>query len=94
MSVFRWRNGKPGTRAKYPGHDPIDELYGQNLQGWDCNCHGTHCAGIAAGLCSGVAKDANIYSLRVLNCSGYGSVLSVCIGIAKATFYHSSNKLR
>jgi subtilisin family serine protease len=38
----------------------------------DCNGHGTHCAGTAAGTTYGIAKGAQITALRVLNCAGSG----------------------
>lgn len=40
----------------------------------DCNGHGTHVAGIVAGTTYGVAKKVHIYSVRVLDCEGKGSV--------------------
>ncbi|NYI77010.1 S8 family serine peptidase [Nocardioides panzhihuensis] len=41
-------------------------------QGNDCNNHGSHVAGIAAGKTRGVAKKANLVSVRILGCDGYG----------------------
>ncbi|RKP19110.1 subtilisin-like protein, partial [Rozella allomycis CSF55] len=38
----------------------------------DCTGHGTHVAGIAAGRNVGVAKQANIMTIRVISCSGVG----------------------
>eukprot|EP00057_Strongylocentrotus_purpuratus_P033423 XP_791363.3 PREDICTED: cuticle-degrading serine protease [Strongylocentrotus purpuratus] len=40
--------------------------------GQDCNGHGTHCAGTVAGNTYGVAKQASVYALRTLSCSGSG----------------------
>ena len=40
--------------------------------GADCNGHGTHVASIAAGRNYGAAKEATIWSYRVLRCDGYG----------------------
>ena len=75
-------------RAHYAGMDSIDELTGSKWKGEDCTGHGTHCAGIAAGRIYGVAKGANIYSLRVLDCNGYGSVLGILKGIDYLIKYH------
>ncbi|XP_071507994.1 aqualysin-1-like [Diadema antillarum] len=40
--------------------------------GDDCNGHGTHCAGTAASKSYGVANEANVLGIRVLNCFGSG----------------------
>jgi subtilisin family serine protease len=47
----------------------------------DCNGHGTHVAGTAAGNVYGVAKQARLYAVRVLNCSGSGTNAQVIAGI-------------
>jgi len=46
----------------------------------DCNGHGTHCAGSAAGLYRGVAVGAELGSVRVLNCGGSGTTANVVAG--------------
>jgi len=46
----------------------------------DCNGHGTHCAGSAAGLDYGVSPQALIKSVRVLNCQGSGTFADVAAG--------------
>eukprot|EP00667_Euglena_gracilis_P011490 EG_transcript_11740 len=43
----------------------------------DCNGHGTHVSGTAAGITVGVAKRAWIVPVRVLDCSGEGSSIAV-----------------
>ena len=43
----------------------------------DCDGHGTHVAGLAAGSTTGVAPQARIISVRVLDCSGDGEVADV-----------------
>ncbi|XP_063969992.1 aqualysin-1-like [Lytechinus pictus] len=49
--------------------------------GVDCNGHGTHCAGTIGGIDYGVAKNANIYGIRVLNCVGSGSFDNIIDGM-------------
>ena len=64
-------------RAHFAGYDAIDELVGTRLQGSDCNSHGTHCAGTVGGKRFGVAKKANLYAARVLDCTGTGAVSGI-----------------
>ncbi|WP_200768031.1 S8 family peptidase [Vibrio nigripulchritudo] len=52
----------------YYGYDFVD----RDANADDCDGHGTHVAGTAAGRTVGVAPSANIVSVRVLNCSGSG----------------------
>ncbi|CAA0110221.1 Extracellular serine proteinase [Zhongshania aliphaticivorans] len=47
----------------------------------DCNGHGTHVAGTAAGATWGVAKGATVHPVRVLGCGGTGSTSGVIAGI-------------
>jgi len=58
-------------------HDPMDDSY---------NSHGTHVAGVIAAELDGagivgVAPDASIYAVKVLDGAGFGSVSSVVSGI-------------
>jgi hypothetical protein len=48
--------------------------------GTDCNGHGSHCAGSAAGNYRGVAPAADIGNVRVLNCQGSGTNANVIAG--------------
>lgn len=68
-------------RVHYAGFDAVDTLTGTHNHGEDCNGHGTHCAGTAAGKTFGVARAANIYNLRALNCEGSGAVSGIVQGI-------------
>jgi subtilisin family serine protease len=47
----------------------------------DCHGHGTHVAGIVGGKTFGVAKAVKLYSVRVLDCSGSGSISGIVAGI-------------
>mmetsp|Transcript_38440 Transcript_38440/g.62217 ORF Transcript_38440/g.62217 Transcript_38440/m.62217 type:complete len:428 (+) Transcript_38440:303-1586(+) len=50
----------------------------------DYHGHGTHCAGIAAGQTYGVARNANVVPVKVLNAAGEGETGGVIAGIAWA----------
>jgi len=54
----------------------------------DCNGHGTHVSGIMAGTKYGVAKSASIVPIRVLGCSGSGSVSGLISGLNWAITDH------
>ena len=54
----------------------------------DCNGHGTHVAGTAAGNVTGVARKANIFSVRVLDCTGTGTTSLIVAGINWVTQNH------
>ncbi|MGH3681701.1 MAG: S8 family serine peptidase [Natronosporangium sp.] len=47
----------------------------------DCHGHGTHVAGTAAGSTFGVAKGAQVVSVRVLDCNGSGSLTGIVAGV-------------
>lgn len=47
----------------------------------DGNGHGTHCAGIIAGKTYGIAKQANVFAVKVLRTNGFGTNSDVIKGI-------------
>ena len=51
--------------------------------------HGTHVAGIIGGNLYGVAKLVNLYSVRVLDCTGTGTVAGIIAGVNFVTMDHS-----
>ncbi|XP_077990697.1 aqualysin-1-like [Glandiceps talaboti] len=63
-----------GGRAQY-----FDDQIGTG--GADCNGHGSHCAGTVGGTTWGVAKQANLWAVRVLGCTGSGSTSGVVAGM-------------
>lgn len=83
-----------GVQANHPdlsgkvikGYDFVDRDWDPN----DLNGHGTHCAGIAAASTNnstgiaGMAPNARIYAVRVLDANGSGSLNNVADGIVHA----------
>ncbi len=59
------------------GYTAVSDSYGSN----DCNGHGTHVAGTVAGSTVGVAPSATLVPVRVLSCSGGGTIAGVIAGI-------------
>jgi serine protease len=54
----------------------------------DCNGHGTHVAGTVGGATWGAAKGVRLHPVRVLNCSGGGTVSGVIAGVDWVTANH------
>ncbi|MER5867584.1 S8 family peptidase [Kitasatospora sp. NPDC002040] len=65
-----------GGRA-VAGYDAM----GDGRNGQDCQGHGTHVAGIAAGATFGVAREASLVSVRVLGCDGKGTWSGIIAGL-------------
>ncbi|GHI88266.1 S8 family peptidase [Streptomyces xanthophaeus] len=68
--------GPDATRATF-GFDAV----GDGRNGADCQGHGTHVAGTVAGKTYGVAKKANVISVRVLGCDGKGEFSGIIAGL-------------
>ena len=54
----------------------------------DGNGHGTHCSGTIAGKKYGVAKQANVYAVKVLRSNGSGTMSDVVKGVEWAAEAH------
>jgi subtilisin family serine protease len=52
-----------------------------NMPAADCNGHGTNVASVVGGQIHGVAKRANVFDVRVLNCQNSGSSSDVLAGL-------------
>ena len=79
------------THSEFGGRASIAVDYiddGQN--GNDCNGHGTHVAGTLGGQTYGVAKGVTIRAVRVLDCSGSGTIEGVIAGIDWVTANHAT----
>src|SRR5207249_449967 len=68
----------------------VDEIDGGSAD--DCNGHGTHVSGTAAGATYGVAKQAALIAVRVLNCNGSGATSGVIAGVDWVTGNHQAGQ--
>jgi subtilisin family serine protease len=62
-----------------PGANFQDDQAGNDVE--DCNGHGTHVAGLAAGTTYGAAKKANIIPVRIYGCDNSGPLSQALEGI-------------
>lgn len=70
------------THADFGGRASMAvDVIGDGQNGFDCHGHGTHVAGTLGGATYGVAKNATIYAVRVLPCSGSGQISDLIAGI-------------
>jgi subtilisin family serine protease len=82
VNVYVMDTGILTTHADFQGrasavYDAINDGNG----GTDCNGHGTFSAGLIGGYEYGVAKEANLKSVRVLDCSGSGTTSDIIAAI-------------
>ncbi|MFM8956729.1 MAG: fibronectin type III domain-containing protein, partial [Actinomycetota bacterium] len=68
------------------GRSQVDDGRGTE----DCNGHGTHVAGTVGGQTVGVAKAVTIVPVRVLSCTGRGSMFDVIYGVNWMVEDHSA----
>lgn len=62
-------------------HNEFTGRIGNSYGGQDCNGHGTHVAGTIGGTSFGVAKEVTLHSVRVLDCNGEGSLVTILAGM-------------
>lgn len=70
------------------GRDTVDGT----LPAADCNGHGTHVAGTVGGATYGVAKDVTLVAVRVLSCTGSGTIAGVIAGVDWVTADHQAGQ--
>lgn len=69
------------SHTEFSGRATIGADFVNDGNSGDCNGHGTHVAGTIGGTQYGVAKNVNLIAVRVLNCSGSGTIAGVIAGI-------------
>ncbi|GAB3924918.1 hypothetical protein GCM10029976_017410 [Kribbella albertanoniae] len=73
VTVYVVDTGIRYTHQEFEGRAKFGaDFHATPNQGNDCHNHGSHVAGIAAGKTRGVAKKANLVSVRILGCDGFG----------------------
>jgi subtilisin family serine protease len=71
--------------------DGVDVVDGA-LPAADCHGHGTHVAGTIGGQTYGVAKGVRLIAVRVLNCSGEGTISGSVAGVNWVTTQRNNNR--
>ncbi len=94
VTVYVIDTGVKTSHREFGGRvtDGIDVI-DNSLPAQDCNGHGTHVAGTIGGSTYGVAKGVSMVAVRVLNCSGSGTVSGVIAGINWVTADHDPSEL-
>jgi subtilisin family serine protease len=75
---IRLKHSEFENRASYR-YNSID----RNNNAEDCDGHGTHCAGTVGGKTYGVCKQCKLIGVKVLDCSGRGTVSGLITGIIR-----------
>ena len=68
------------------GFDAVQDGWGID----DCSGHGTHVSGIIGGTTWGVAKEVNLYAVKVFDCRGSGSISGIISGVDWVTANHNN----
>lgn len=86
VSVYVIDTGLRTTHTEFGGRASVGiDTVNDGQNGNDCHGHGTHVGGVAAGATYGVAKQAKLVAVRVLNCQGSGTTSGVVAGVEWVT---------
>jgi len=81
INIYIVDTGIQATHTDFGGRAKMAKSFVANETETDLNGHGTHCAGVAGSKTYGVAKQANIFGVKVLNGQGEGTDSDVIAGI-------------
>lgn len=79
------------THLEFEGRATFLDSFGPGVPGEDVNGHGTHVAGTAAGKTVGVAKQANIFMIKVVADDGSAATSDIISGINAALTRAAAN---
>lgn len=71
----------PNLEDRFDKRNPGFDFVRNSRKPFDFNGHGTHVAGTVAGKLTGVAPEASLYALRVLDSYGSGSEIDVILAL-------------
>ena len=93
ISIFILDTGINSNHIQFRNRIGISKDFTNTGVGWkDCNGHGTHCAGTAGSQSWGVAKEATLHSVKILDCDGSGSTSGIIAGIDWVVSVAKKNK--
>jgi len=81
VCITGWESECTSNGGRWAFQAVVDDTVHADLGGYGCSDHGTHCAGSAASATYGVAKNATIIPVGVLNCDGDGWAWTVIAGL-------------
>lgn len=89
VKIYVIDTGIEATHAQFGGRaSNVFDVFGGT--GADCNGHGTHVAGIAGAATFGVAKQAQLRGVKVLDCAGVGTISGIITGIDWVRINHQN----
>lgn len=82
VHVYILDTGIRASHVEFGGRASVAaDFVGDGQNGFDCNGHGTHVAGIVGSSTWGVAKGAFLHGVRVMQCDGNGQISTLLSGV-------------
>ncbi|RIA98388.1 peptidase S8/S53 domain-containing protein [Glomus cerebriforme] len=92
VNIFVVDTGIRTTHSEFNGRAKFGKSFCDGCNDQDENGHGTHVSSIAAGKTLGVARNANLIAVRVLDKTGSGSNSAVINGLSFVLQQHNNGK--